>query len=326
MIRQSGRSTLRRMASLLPLFAVLFIAIAIAFASPAAFAQSATTGAIGGVVSDTGGALLPGTAVTVTDTGTGASRTVKSNGSGEYRVPDLEPGTYNAAFTADGFETFQSNSIVVTVGSLSTISAQLKVGSVTDKVEVTAGNPVLNTEDNAITTTLDQTAIDNLPINGRRWSDFALLTPGVVSNSDGYGLLSFRGISFLLNNNTVDGADDNQAYFSEARGRTRDSYTITQAAVQEFQVNTSNYSAQYGRSAGGVINTVTRSGGNTLHGELFFYDRDNSLGGAVNPYTLLNIPNGSGGFNITPYKPTDWRKQWGFGIGGPLLHDKLFWF
>jgi hypothetical protein len=324
MIRQSGKSALQAMASLLPLFAAFLFAFTVS--SAVSFAQSSTTGAIGGVVMDTGGALLPGAVITVTNAGTGASRTVKANGSGEYRVSDLEPGTYTAGFTADGFETYQESNIAVTVGSLSGISPQLKIGSVTDKVEVTAGNPVLNTEDNAITTTLDQSAIDNLPINGRRWSDFALLTPGVVSNSDGYGLLSFRGISFLLNDNTVDGADDNQAYFSEARGRTRDSYTITQAAVQEFQVNTSNYSAQYGRSAGGVINTVTKSGTNTPHGELFFYDRDNSLGGATNPYTLLNVPNNSGSFNITPYKPTDWRKQWGFGIGGPLKRDKLFWF
>ena len=305
-------------------FAATLVLIAPAVGT--AFAQSATTGAIGGVVLDTGGALLPGATVTVTSAGTGIKRTVKSNAAGEYRVPDLEPGTYNASFTADGFETVQETAVIVTVGSLSTVSPQLKIGSVTDKIEVTAANPILNTESNDISTTLDQAAIDNLPINGRRWSNFALLTPGVVSNADGYGLLSFRGISFLLNDNTVDGADDNQAYFSEARGRTRASYSITQAAIQEFQVNTSNYSAQYGRSAGGVINTVTKSGTNAPHGELFFYDRDNDLGGAVNPYTQLNLPNSQGGFTIVPYKPTDWRKQWGFGIGGPILRDKLFWF
>jgi outer membrane receptor protein involved in Fe transport len=291
-----------------------------------AFAQSATTGAIGGVVTDNGGALLPAASITVTATDTGLKRTIKSNASGEYRVSELEPGTYSATFTVDGFETYQEKSIIVTVGSLTTISPQLKVGSVSSTVEVTAENALLHTESSEISTTLDQVTIDNLPINGRRWSNFALLTPGVVSNSDGYGLLSFRGISFLLNNTTVDGADDNQAYFSEARGRTRSSYTITQAAVQEFQVNTSNYSAQYGRAAGGVINTVTKSGSNTLHGELFYYDRDNSLGGSVNPYTLLSVANGQGGYNSTPYKPKDWRKQWGFGIGGPLIHDKLFWF
>ena len=147
-----------------------------------------------------------------------------------------------------------------------------------------------------------------------------------MANSDGFGLLSFRGISYLLNNNTVDGADNNQAYFSEERGRTRIGYSTSQAAVQEFQVNTSNYSAEYGRSAGGVINTVTKSGGNQFHGELFFYDRDNDLGGAINPYTLLTQPNAAGTFVTTAYKPEDYRKDWGFGVGGYLIRDKLFWF
>jgi hypothetical protein len=95
--------------------------------------------------------------------------------------------------------------------------------------------------------------------------------------------------------------------------------------VQEFQVNTSNYSAQYGRAAGGVINTVTTSGSNTYHGELFFLDRDNALGGAVNPYTLLSVPNAAGTYSSVPTKPKDWRKQWGGTVGGPILKDKLFW-
>jgi hypothetical protein len=291
-----------------------------------AFAQSATTGAIGGTVTDTAGALLPNTAVTVKSTGTGAVRTVKTNSSGEYRVGDLEPGTYTVVYTADGFQTRQENSVTITVGSVSTLSPQLTVGSVSDKVEVSDETPLMHTQSNDFSSTIDQSTIDNLPINGRRWSNFALLTPGVVSNSDGFGLLSFRGISYLLNNSTVDGADDNQAYFSEARGRTRSAYTVTQGAVQEFQVNTSNYSAEYGRAAGGVINTVTKSGGNQFHGELYFYDRDNSLGGATNPYTVLYNFNPTTGVNATPYKPKDWRKQWGFGVGGPLLHNRLFWF
>jgi Carboxypeptidase regulatory-like domain/TonB dependent receptor len=291
-----------------------------------AFGQSATTGAITGVVSDTNGALLPAATVTVKSVDTSATRSVKTNAAGEYRVPELEPGTYTAVFTSDGFETYQESAITVTVGSLSNVSPKLKVGSVSDKVEVTDQTSMMHTEDSSISSTIDQNAIDNLPINGRRWSNFALLTPGVVSNSDGFGLLSFRGISFLLNNSTVDGADDNQAYFSEQRGRTRASYSVSQAAVQEFQVNLSNYSAEYGRAAGGVINTVTKSGGNSFHGELFFYDRDNNLG-ATNPYTLLTtqIPN-SNAFQTYVYKPKDWRKQWGFGAGGPLLRNKLFWF
>lgn len=309
------------------LFAALLALFTLASAPlNTAFAQSATTGAIGGTVADAGGALLPAATITVKSLDTGVTRTAKTNASGEYRVLNLEPGNYSATFTVDGFETYIENAIVVTVGSLSTVSPVLKPGSVTNSITVTDETPLLHVQSSDISTTLDQASIDNLPINGRRWSTFALLTPGVVNNSDGFGLLSFRGISFLLNNNTVDGADDNQAYFSEARGRTRASYSVTQAAIQEFQVNTSNYSAQYGRSAGGVVNTVTKSGTNQLRGELFFYDRDLDLGGAVNPYTLLTVQDATGAYNQVPYKPTDWRKQWGFGVGGPLKHDKLFWF
>ncbi len=291
-----------------------------------AAAQSATTGAIRGTVTDTSGALLPGVTITVTSVDTGVTRVVKANRNGEYTVDDLEPGPYTASFAQDGFQAYAENGITVLVGSTSTVSPKLKAGSVTDKVEVTDELPVLHTQDNAISTTIDNATIQNLPINGRRWSDFARLTPGVVSQPQGFGLLSFRGISFLLNNNTVDGADDNQAYYSEARGRTRSAYTISPAAVQEFQVNTSNYSAQYGRSAGGVINTVTKSGSNSLHGEVFFFDRDASLGGAAYPYSLITVPNAAGVYNSVPIQQKDWRKEWGFGMGGAIIHDKLFWF
>jgi len=306
--------------------ALLVVLSFLPLALSVAHAQSATAGAIAGTVSDASGAALPGATVKVTNSATGDERTVKTGKSGEFRIPELQPGVYGATITMDGFQTTQQDIITVTVGSVSTINPKLTVGSVSDKVEVTGEMPDVHTAGAEISTTIDQNTIDNLPINGRRWSDFALLTPGVVSNSDGFGLLSFRGISYLLNNSTVDGADDNQAYFSEARGRTRSSYTVTQGAVQEFQVNTSNYSAEYGRAAGGVINTVTKSGGNKIHGELFFYDRDNGLGGATNPYTQLYNFNQSTGLNIQTIKPKDWRKQYGFGVGGALLKDKIFWF
>jgi hypothetical protein len=305
-----------------PVVCAALLAVAVAVS---AHAQSSTAGAIGGTVTDASGALLPGVTITVTSPDRGVTKSKKANASGEFLIPDLEPGTYTVDVVADGFETFESKTVVVQVGSISSLKPMLKTGSVADKVEVTGENPIMHTQDTAISTTIDQAQIDNLPINGRRWSDFARLTPGVVSNLQGFGLLSFRGISFLLNNNTVDGADDNQAYYSEARGRTRTAYSIPPSAVQEFQVNTSNYSAQYGRAAGGVVNTVTKSGSNNLHGELFFYDRDVSLGGATNPYTLLSVSNGNGGYNSVPTKPTDWRKDWGGTVGGAILRDKLFW-
>jgi hypothetical protein len=147
----------------------------------------------------------------------------------------------------------------------------------------------------------------------------------VVSDSNGFGLLSFRGISTLLNNNTVDGADNNQAFFSEERGRTRAGYSTPKSAIEEFQVNTSNYSSEYGRSAGGVINTVTKSGTNGIHGETYFYDRDN-VWGAANAFTTINVQSSPGVFTSQNFKPTDWRKMAGGAVGGPIVKDKLFFF
>ena len=132
-------------------------------------------------------------------------------------------------------------------------------------------------------------------------------------------------MSTLLNNNTVDGADNNQAFFSEERGRTRIGYSTPKSAVEEFQVNTSNYSAEYGRSAGGVVNTVTKSGTNQIHGEVYGYNRDNDIG-AGNEFTTITTQTSPGVFTAQNFKPTDWRDMWGFGVGGPIMKDKLFWF
>ncbi len=288
-----------------------------------AFAQSTTDGAIGGTVLDTSGAAVPNAKVTVKNTGTNAEEIVMTDDTGYFRVGKLQPATYSVSVDAQGFALFKAEKVIVQVGSVTGISARLNVASAGATIVVSGELPQINTNSPEFAPTLDQTAISNLPINGGRWSDFALLTPAVVNNSSGFGLLSFRGISTLLNNNTVDGADNNQAFFSEERGRTRAGYSSAKAAVQEFQVNTSNYSAEYGRAAGAVINTVTKSGTNQYHGEAYFYDRDNDWG-ATNPFTKLASTTSPGVF--TPYKPVDVRKMWGGGIGGPILKDKLFFF
>ena len=184
--------------------------------------------------------------------------------------------------------------------------------------------PAVNTTQPDFATNLDDAAIDNLPINGRRWSNFALLTPTATLDGD-FGLISFRGISGLMNNSTVDGADNNQAFFSEERGRTRISYVISQAAVQEFQVNTSNFSAEYGRAAGAVVNAVTRSGGDQFHGSAFYYMRDNALG-ATNAFTVVPVQQPDGDWTTEPIKPLDRRQQFGATLGGPIVKDKLFYF
>jgi len=149
-----------------------------------------------------------------------------------------------------------------------------------------------------------------------------LLTPSTVPDGT-FGLVSFRGISGVLNNSQVDGGDNNQAWQSEERGRTRIGYVVSQSAIREFQVNTSNYSAEYGRSAGGVINTVTKSGTNQFHGEVFEYYRNNKFG-ARNPRAFRTILNPDFTTTVVGYKPPDVRHQFGANVCGPISKNKLF--
>src|SRR6202042_586064 len=152
----------------------------------------------------------------------------------------------------------------------------LKAGATNQTVEVSAETPLVNLESPDFSSNLNKQALDNIPINNRRWSSLAMTTPGVVSDSNGFGLVSIRGISPILNNIEIDGADDNQAYYAEERGRTREAYSTSANAVREFAVNTGVYSAEYGRAAGGVITSVTRSGTNAIHGEAYFFDRESN--------------------------------------------------
>ncbi|HET7106695.1 MAG TPA: TonB-dependent receptor [Candidatus Acidoferrum sp.] len=289
------------------------------------WAQSTTDGAIGGTVTDPSGALVAGASVTVTSISTGLEQTATTDETGYFRVAKLQPASYRVKIEAKGFAAFTAETVIVQVGSVTDLPAKLNFSSHGETVVVSAESPAINTTSQDFAPLVDQTQISNLPINGGRWSDFALLTPGVVNDSNGFGLLSFRGMSTLLNNNTIDGADNNQAFFSEERGRTRAGYSSAKAAVQEFQVNTSNDSSEYGRAAGGVVNTVTKSGGNNYHGEVYFYDRDNDWG-AFNPFVTLTTQNADGSFTAHPYKPTDTRKIYGFGVGGPVIKNKLFWY
>jgi len=288
-------------------------------ATPGASAQSTTDGAIGGTVTDPSGAVVPNASVSTENLGTGSKANSTTDGSGRYQVIHLQPGFYSLEITADGFAAFKATKVTVEVGRTTTMDAKLNVKTASETVVTTAEAPVMVTDRADFSTNVNQTTIENLPINGRRWSFFALDTPGAVPDG-GFGLVSFRGISGLLNNNTVDGADNNQAFFSEERGRTRISYSSSEASIQEFQINTSNYSAEYGRAAGGVVNAVTKSGTNQVHGEAFWYDR-NSDWGAINPFQT-HLVNGV----ATPFLPEDKRHQFGGGIGGAIIKDKLFWF
>jgi len=287
------------------------------------FAQSTVTGGINGTVTDPQGSVVPNASITVTNVGTNNSVTVTSNSDGGYRVANLQPGTYRVAATVSGFAPAKAENIIVEVGQTTAVDIPLTLGTAEAQVEVTGEAPVINTNDNSNATNINQTSINELPVNGRRATDFVLLTPASVPDGP-FGLISFRGISGLLNNSTVDGGDNNQSFQSEERGRTRISYVVSQSAIREFQVNTSNYSAEYGRSAGAVVNSVTKSGTNQFHGNLFEYYRNNKFG-ARNPRAVKNILV-NGVSTQVAYKPIDVRHQFGGTLGGPIIKDRLFFF
>jgi hypothetical protein len=293
------------------------------FAAMSASAQSTVTGAIGGVVTNAAKEVVTGATVLVRSTDTNKENTATTDDQGRFVVSNLQPGNYAITINAAGFSAFSQENIIVEVGRTTSLDVPLSIGPVTGTVEVQADQPVINTTQQDFSTNMNQTSINELPVNGRRWSNFAILTPGTVPDGT-FGLISFRGISGLLNNNTVDGGDNNQAFFSEERGRTRIGYSVSQAAIREFQVNTSNYSAEYGRSAGGVNNAVTKSGTNELHGQIFYYQRNNKWG-ARNPLSTVNqLVNGVS--TVVALKPKDVRHQYGGVIGGPIVKDKAFFF
>jgi hypothetical protein len=296
--------------------------VLLALCAFSAMAQSGTQGAIGGTLKNPSGEVVAGATITVKSLATNQELTYTSDDSGGFKTANLDPGVYAVTINASGFAPFTQNS-TVEVGRITEVKVDLSIQGTTETVNIISEAPVINTQQQDFTTNVNQTSINELPINGRRWSNFALMTPGAVPDG-AFGLISFRGISGLLNNNTVDGGDNNQAFFSEERGRTRIPYVISQAAIREFQVNTSNYSAEYGRAAGGVVNAVTKSGTNEFHGEAFFYDRDNKWG-ARNAFSFLTVgtpPN----TQIIGLKPKDQRLQFGGAIGGPIVKDKAFFF
>jgi outer membrane receptor protein involved in Fe transport len=289
----------------------------------AAMAQSSTEGAIGGFVNDPQKAVVPGATITVLNLGTGKEDSGTTDSAGRFRVIHLQPNVYSVTVNATGFTPYKQDKVTVEVGRVTELEVTLGVAGTSQTVEVLGEAPVIQTEQQDFNSNVNQVSISELPINGRRWSQYALLTPGTAPDGD-FGLITFRGISGLLNNNTVDGADNNQAFFAEEKGRTRLQYSTSQASIQEFQVNTSNFSAEYGRAAGGVVNSVTKSGGNRLHGEAFYYIRDNELG-ATNPFSVQSVIV-NGVVKKVPLKPVDRRQQWGGALGGRLIKDKLFFF
>ncbi len=308
----------KMMKRLLPVLAVSLTAVSM-------LGQSTTQGAIAGTVEDPTGAVIPQATVVIHNLGTNAEVNLTADSSGFFNAPLLQPGEYRVTVSAPAFGQWVANRVTVEVSQSTELMPHLAPGATSATVNVAATAPDMNFESPDFSDVLDQRALTAIPENNRRWSSLAMLTPGVVSDGNGYGLISVRGISTLLNNVEIDGADDNQAYFSEERGRTREAYSTSEDSVREFQVNTGVYSAEFGRAAGGVINSVTKSGTNDFHGELYFYDRESNWS-AFTPLVLAYTAAPGGGFVKAPLKPKDLRKIYGFSVGGPIIKDKLFFY
>jgi len=285
--------------------------LAIVLLGASAHAQSqATTGEVNGRVTDAQGGVLPGASVTLTNPANGYTRLVTTGAEGYYVAPLLPPGSYDASFEMSGMQSVKRKANV-TVGSSVTLNVALGVGTVKEEVTVVSEAPLVETTSSVRTSTLDQTAIANLPINGRRFQDFITLTPTVQVDPQ-RGQLSFSGQRGINSNISVDGADYNQPFFGGIRGgeRSNNAFTLPQEAIQEFQVASAGYSAEFGRSTGGLVNAITKSGTNQIRGSAFYLNRNKNWAEK----------------NAFGQKAAPTQQQFGGSVGGPLQKDKAFFF
>ncbi len=279
------------------------------------FAQS-STGSISGTITDASGGALPGVTIVATNTATGTTRTAVTNAAGAYSLALLPPAAYSVEASLEGFQPVRRERVVVNIGTDVALSLTLKAG-VAETITVTAAAPLVETDRTQVSSVVNETAIENLPTNGRNFIDFVLTTPGVVKDVRA-GDISFAGQRGTLNSLVIDGANNDNTFFGQALGRTgsgRAPYQFSQDAVKEFQVNANAYSAEYGRAGGAVINVVTKSGTNDFDGTLFYFLRDKRY----NSNDYINE------INKRPKSPYHFD-QYGGSLGGPIVRDRHFFF
>jgi hypothetical protein len=294
----------------------LILASALAAAFAGAAAQDAATAALRGIVSDAAGARLANARVALTETARGVERETRSDFMGIFLFALLPPGEYALRVESPGMATLVREGLRLEVGATLELKAALPVAPATETVTVAGDAGAVETQPSVISSVISEDEIDGLPLNGRRFADLALLTPGVTQDPRGLtsasnGDLAFGGLRGWQTSYLVDGADNNNAFFAQARGRYRAPYQFSNEVVQEFRVTSNAYGAELGRAGGGVVNVVTRSGSNALHGTAFYYLRD-SLFNARHPYV--------------DFKPADRQHQFGGTIGGPLRRNRAFFF
>ncbi len=292
---------------------LFFTAVLFLFSSHAAAQSAAATGRLEGTVTDSSDAAVAGADITVRNQNTGVTTTVQSTPEGDFTVLYLEPGTYEVSIQKAGFGKRVLKDINITVGTRAVLHPQLSVGKIDTEISVNADTPLVDTAQSSLGTVVAQRSIESLPLNGRNFTDFALLTPGATTDGD-FGMISFNGVAGNFNNYTVDGGNNNNAFFAQQIGRTSIPYQFSEDVIREFQVTSTGFEAEFGQAGGGVVNTVTKSGTNQVHGDGYYYIVDS----ATSANDAINEQNG------IP-KPHDRRQQFGGTLGGPLVHDKLFY-
>ncbi len=298
-------------------FCVLLLSI-----PAAAFGQARLTGAdLVGVVTDQSGGVLPGATVTVANVETNVSRTVTTDGSGRYVVPALPPGTYTMRVELAGFAARTRNGVVLALGRSVAMDFTLELSAATEEVTVSANVPLVDVGRTEVSTVVSQQFIDNLPINGRNFIGFSVITPGVSTDktpqqgASATSGLSFTGQRARSNNIMVDGLDNNDPVVGAVRA------VFSQEAIREFQVLADSYSAEFGKASGGVVNIVTKSGTNSVRGNAFYYFRDDSLN-AKNYFDQFDVFGNAVNLDKAPFH----QGQWGATLGGPAKKNRSFYF
>ena len=280
-----------------------------------AWAQDASTGALRGSVLDAQGAAVTKADIVAICVETGVRYHTGTDVAGRFVMDMLPPGNYSARAEAEGMSPQVSPVIRVNVGAAQQLTFKLTVAGPRETVTVSGAPPAVETNPTAVSSVIDEQAIASIPLNGRRFTDLLLLTPGVTQDPRGLtsgsnGDLSYGGIRGYNTSYLVDGTDNNNGFFAQARGRYRAPYQFSDEVVSEFRVSSNSYGAESGRSGSAVVNVVTKSGSNHWHGSTFYYLRDSSIGGAAPPYV---------GFN-----PSSQQHQFGGTFGGPIERNKTF--
>src|SRR5438105_2919080 len=302
------------------------LAVTLGFLFPAASWGQVAGGAISGTVTDSSGRVIGNVQITINNLATGVTRDVTTNDGGFYSAPNLLPGTYLAKFSAKGFKTEARSGIALTVGATEVLDLTMKVGTAVETIQVTGEAPAVQLATSDISAVVNATTVRELPLNGRSWTDLATLQPGVdaihtqpdfAAGTDrgnrGFGQqLTISGARPQQNNYRLDGVSLND-YANGAPGSVLGG-NLGVDAIQEFSVLTSNYSAEYGKTSGGVVNAITRSGTNAWHGSGYEFIRNSHLD-AKNYFDDPTLP-------IPPFR----RNQFGGALGGPIVKNHTFFF